>query len=171
MFTKADIEKYFTAEKQGSLVFMVIGIAGIVLALVLLIFLKTSFYKGASIPFLLIGLLAGIIGFTIYKKSDGDRIRNVYAYDMNPGELKGKELPRMEKVMKSFMIYRYTEIFLFLAGACLYIYFIRDIRHDFWRGLGLALSIMALLALTVDHLAEKRGRKYFDGIKTFTAKF
>jgi hypothetical protein len=171
MFTKTDIERYFNAEKQESFLFVVVGIAGIVLALVLFFFFKTSFYKGAAIPFLLIGLLLGIVGFTVYKRSDSDRVRNVYAYDMNPGQLKTKELPRMEAVMKSFVIYRYVEIFLLLTGAALYIYFIRDIKHDFWRGLGLALAIMATLALMADYFAEKRGGEYLQGIKTFTAKF
>ena len=167
MFTKLDIEAYFTGEKQESLLFLFIGIAGISTAIIFFFLLKTSFYLGAAIPLLVIGLLLGIVGYTIYKRSDDDRKRNVYAYDMNPSALKEKELPRMKKVMKNFVIYRYTEIFLFLAGAALYIYFIRDIRHDFWRGFGLALAIMALLALTADYFAEKRGRNYTKGIESF----
>ena len=45
MFTKADIEKYFNAEKQESLLFMLIGVAGIIAAFVFFFFLKTNFYK------------------------------------------------------------------------------------------------------------------------------
>lgn len=167
MFTKADIEKYFTGEKQESLLFLFIGIAGIIAAIVFIFFLKTSFYKGAAIPLLLIGLLLAVIGYTIYKRSDSDRQRNVYAYDMNPSELKEKELPRMKMVMKNFIIYRYVEIFLLLVGAGLYIYFIRDFTNDFWRGFGLALAVMALLALAADFFAEKRGKIYTKGIESF----
>jgi hypothetical protein len=86
---------------------------------------------------------------------------------MNPSELKEKELPRMKTVMKNFIIYRYVEIFLFLAGAGLYIYFIRDFTNDFWRGFGLALAVMALLALAADFFAEKRGKVYTKGIESF----
>jgi hypothetical protein len=167
MFTKADIEKYFTGEKQESLLFVFIGIAGIVTAIIFFFFLKTNFYKGAAIPLLLIGLLLGFVGYSVYKRSDSDRVRNVYAYDMNPAELKEKELPRMKTVMKNFVIYRYTEIFLLLLGAALYIYFIKDFKNDFWRGFGLALAIMALLALAADFFAEKRGKTYTKGIKSF----
>jgi hypothetical protein len=167
MFTKADIEKYFTGEKQESLLFLFIGIAGIIAAIVFFFFLKTSFYKGAAIPLVLIGLLLGVIGYTIYKRSDGDRQRNVYAYDMNPSELKEKELPRMKIVMKNFIIYRYVEIFLFLVGAGLYICFIKDFTNDFWRGFGLALAVMAFLALAADFFAEKRGKFYTKGIESF----
>lgn len=52
MFSKAEIEKYFTAEKQGSLLFLVIGVVAIILELVFYLGLKTSFYKGAAIPIL-----------------------------------------------------------------------------------------------------------------------
>jgi succinate dehydrogenase hydrophobic anchor subunit len=167
MFSKTDIEKYFMAEKQESLLFVLIGVTGIVTAIVFFFFLKTNFYKGAAIPFMLIGLLLGVAGYTVYKRSDSDRRRNVYAYDMNPSELKEKELPRMKSVMKNFVIYRYTEIFLLLLGAALYVYFIRDFSHDFWRGFGLALMVMALLALTADYFAEQRGKVYTRGIESF----
>ena len=168
MFTKADIEKYFNAEKQESLLFMLIGVAGIIAALVFFFFLKTNFHKGAAIPFMLVGLLLAMVGYIVYKRSDADRQRNVYAYDMNPTELKDKELPRMKTVMKSFIIYRYTEIFLFLVGTALYIYFIHDFTKDFWRGFGLALAVMAILALTADFFAEKRGKVYMKGLEIYT---
>jgi len=167
MFTKADIEKYFMAEKQESLLFVLIGIAGMVSAVVFFFFLKSSFLKGAAIPSLLIGLLLAVVGFTVYKRSDDDRKRNVYAYDLNPADLKDKELPRMKVVMKNFVIYRYTEIFLLLLGAALYVYFIKDIANDFWRGFGLALAVMSLLALTADFFAEKRASTYTRGIESF----
>ena len=86
---------------------------------------------------------------------------------MNPSQLKDKELPRMKTVMKNFVLYRYMELFLLLTGVALYIYFIRDISHDFWRGFGLALAIMAALALAADFFAEKRGKAYTKGIESF----
>jgi drug/metabolite transporter (DMT)-like permease len=170
MFSKTDIEKYFTGEKQESLLFIIIGLAAITTAVVFFFFLKTNFYKGAAIPLFLVGLLMGIVGYTVYKRSDDDRIRNVYAYDMNPSQLKESELPRMQTVMKNFVIYRWVEIFLFLVGAALYVYFIRDFNNDFWRGLGLALAVMALIALTADFFAEQRGKIYTKGIQSFTSK-
>jgi hypothetical protein len=167
MFSKTDIESYFNAEKAESGVFVFIGLAGIITALVFLIFVKGKFYTGASIPLLLVGLLLGVVGYTVYKRSDADRMRNVYAYDMNPHELKEKEIPRMKTVMHNFVIYRYTELFLLAAGIALYIYFIRDLSNDFWRGFGLALAVMALLALTADFFAEQRGKKYLKGLEEY----
>ena len=167
MFTRADIEKYFNSEKEESRVFLTIGITAFMLALVYLLVLKTSFYSFASFFLLLIGLLLAVVGYTVLKRSDKDRIRNVYAYDMSPAELRDKELPRMKTVMRNFVIYRWLEIFLFGAGAGLYIYFIRDFENDFWRGIGLALAVMALIALMADYFAEKRGRVYTKGLEEF----
>jgi len=167
MFSRTDIEKYFTGEKQESLLFLVIGVVAVLTAVVLFFFIKTTFYRGAAIPLLVVGLILGIVGFSVYRRSDADRIRNVYAFDMNPGELKEKEFPRIKKVMQQFVIYRYAELFLFLLGAGIYIWFIRDWKHDFWRGFGLALAFMALTALVADFFAEKRGKKYIKGLEQF----
>jgi ABC-type xylose transport system permease subunit len=170
MFTKADIERYFNAEKSESLLFLAIGIAGIIAAIIFFFVIKTSFYKGAAIPLVLVGLLLGVVGFTVYKRSDADRTRNVYAYDMNPGDLKEKELPRMQTVMKNFVVYRYTEIFLALAGLVLFFYFKNNEAQQFWKGFGIGLCVMAILALTADYFAEKRGKAYIEGIKSFASK-
>jgi ABC-type xylose transport system permease subunit len=167
MFSKADIEKYFTAEKQESLLFVGVGIAALVLAVVFYFVCKTPFYKGAALPLLIVGLLLGVVGFTVYKRSDSDRTRNVYAYDMNPGELKTKELPRMVTVMKNFVIYRYTEILLAIAGIFLFFYFRNTADRQFWCGLGCTLAIMALVALAADYFAEKRGKTYINGLQEF----
>lgn len=169
MFSKADIEKYFTGEKSESLLFLCIGIAAIVTAVIIFFVLKTNFYKGAAVPLLLIGLLLGIVGFTVYKRSDADRIRNVYAYDANPSELRIKELPRMQTVMKNFVIYRWVEIVLAAAGAVLFFYYRNNEAHTFWKGFGLAMAVMALIALTADFFAEKRGQVYTNGLREFVS--
>jgi len=170
MFTKADIEKYFIAEKSGGLLFAVLGIAAIIAALVFFFYLKTNVYKGAAIPLVLVGLLFGIAGFTVFKKSDADRMANVYAYDMNPDELKNKELPRMDKVMKNFVALKYAESALFLVGIILFIYFRNDEAQQFWKGFGMALAMLALVAWAADHFAERRGAVYYNGLKGWAEK-
>ena len=116
MLTKTDIEKYFIAEKQESLVFLVIGIAAIILALILYFMVKTQVYRGAAIPLLVLGLMQAVAGYSVYVKSDDQRISQVYAYDMNPDQLKTIELTRMRKVKTNFILYRWIEIGLFIAG-------------------------------------------------------
>jgi len=167
MFTKTDIEKYFIAEKQESLLFLGIGVAGIILALLFWVVLKSPLYKGTAVPLVLVGLLLGVVGYTVYMRSDSDRIRNVYAYDMNPNELKEKELPRMQVIMKNFIIYRYTEIGLAVIGFLMYLYFRNNSANQFWSGFGIGLFCMAILALGADYFAEKRGHVYMNGLESY----
>lgn len=170
MFNKADIEKYFTGEKSESLVFLSLGIAAVIAAVIFFFVLKTNFYKGAAVPVLLIGLMMGIVGFTVYKRSDADRKHNTYAYDMNPQDLKNKELPRMQAVMKNFVVLRWAEIILAITGIILFFYFRNNEVQAFWKGFGLALAVMALTGLTADYFAEKRGHQYMNGLIKFVNK-
>lgn len=170
MFSKTDIEQYFSAEKQGSLFFLSVGIVAVIAALVLFFVLKTPFYKGAAIPMIIVGLIAGGIGFTIYKRSDDDRIRNVYAYDLNPDELKQKEYPRMQKVIKSFKPIIIAEVVFLAAAIFLFFYFRTNTEQQFWSGVGAGLFIMAVAALMLDVAAQRRAAVYAKGLETFINK-
>ena len=170
MFSKQDIEKYFLAEKQLGLLFIIIGAVAIVLAIVFFFLLKTSFYKGAAMPLLVIGLIQLIAGANVYKRSDNDRIRNVYAYDMNPGQLKNEELPRMKTVVRNFAVAKWTEIGLAAAGLILVFYYRSNADKAFWYGLGLTLTILVLITYMADYQAEKRAEQYMKGIESFIEK-
>jgi hypothetical protein len=167
MFDKTSIETYFLAEKAESKIFVLIGIAGILAAIIFLIFMKGPFYKGLSIPLIGLGLLLCAAGYTVYNRSSEDIKRNVYNYDMNPGELTQSELPRMKIVMKNFVIYRWIEIAVIIAGAGLFVYFK---ENSFLRGWGAGLAIMGVLAVTADFFAEKRGAIYVKGLEQFSTK-
>ena len=167
MLTKEAIEKYFMAEKAESAVFVVIGLVAIIVALWCLFASKAIIFKGAALPLIAVGVLLGIVGFTVYKRSDDDRIKNVYAFTMNPDDLKNKELPRMQKVMQNFVWHRYIEITLAIVGVVLFVYFNDKTQQAYWKGFGVALALMALIALTADFFAEKRGHVYVNLLKTF----
>lgn len=170
MFTKADIEKYFVAEKQESFLFLVIGVIAILVAVAFLVFVKTNFYKGAAVPLIVIGLVQAIVGYTVYTRSDGDRIRNVYAFDMNPQDLKQKEMPRMQTVMKKFAIYRWIEIVLTLAGLALIVLYRNRPDQSFWFGVGATLTIQALLMFGGDFVAESRAKDYTRRLEIFVKR-
>jgi hypothetical protein len=167
MFSKQEIEKYFLAEKQLGLSFIIIGSIAIILAFIFFFLLKTTFYKGAAVPLLLIGLIQLVASAGIYKKSDEDRVRNVYAYDMNPGQLKKEELPRMKTVLKNFAIIKWVEMALVVAGLVLIFYFRTNTDKAFWYGLGLTLTAMALITLFADYSSERRALLYTKGIESF----
>ncbi|MBS1948365.1 MAG: hypothetical protein JST47_11410 [Bacteroidetes bacterium] len=167
MFTKADIEKYFLAEKQGSLFFLIIGIIAILLAIGFYLFLKNNFYKGAAVPLLAIGIVQAIVGFTVYARSDRQRIDNVYAFDMNPGKLKSEELPRMQTVNKNLIAYQWAEIGFFIVGAVLILCFAGNKEKSFWLGLGIALAIQAAVMLSTDYFAGRRAKSYTKQLESF----
>ncbi len=160
MLTKTDIEKYFIAEKQESLVFLIIGIAAILLALIFYFSGKSQIYRGAAIPLLVLGLLQAVAGYTVYMKSDDQRVSQVYAYDMNPDQLKTTELTRMRKVKANFKIYRWVEIGTILAGLALILLFRSQPEKAFWLGLGIALAIITVELFIADYIAGKRASVY-----------
>jgi hypothetical protein len=170
MLTKTLIEKYFLAEKQESLLFISIGIIAILLAILGWLYFKTAFWKGASIPFLAIALLQIIVGYTVYARSDEQRVDMVYSLDMNPDQLTKVELPRMEVVNKNFVIYRWVEIVLVLVGMGLYVYFRENTPQEFWKGFGFALCLQALLMLGADYFAEQRAHEYTAALSSFSVK-
>lgn len=167
MFSKADIEKYFDAEKQESMLFMVLGILAAGLAVFLFFYMKTSFVKGLVIPLIAVGLIEFVVGLNVYRKSDQQRIDMVYAMDMDKPKLRNEELPRMKAVIKQFVMLRYAEIVLFMIGAVLCYACRSGESFSFWYGFGLALSVQALIALVLDFFAHKRGIVYIEGLQEF----
>jgi hypothetical protein len=170
MLTKADIEKYFIAEKQESLVFLVIGILAVVLALIFYFILKTQICRGAALPLLFLGLIQAVAGYAVYVRSDDQRIGQVYAYDMNPDQLKTIELTRMRKVKTNFLIYRWVEIGFIVAGITLIILFRNQDEKIFWMGFGITLTLMAAELFTADLIAEKRAVHYISLLEEFNKK-
>ena len=168
MFTKSDIEKYFLAEKQESMLFIILGAAAIVAAISFYFLLKSTFFKGAALPLLFIGIIELVVGYTVHKRSDDDRIRNVYAYDMNPSELRNKEIPRMETVNRNFVIYRWVELAFLVTGIALSMVFGQNPGRTFWYGFGIALSLQAGILLVADYFAEKRALIYTKGLQSYT---
>jgi hypothetical protein len=157
------IYKYFTGEKQESLLFLIIGTAAILLAVACWFFIKSNpaFFKGAAIPLLAIGLIQSIVGYTVYTRTDKQRAGIAYNIGMEPvAFVRHTEMPRMKKVMVNFVIYRRVEIVFILTGLILIFLFRSNPGKTFWVGLGVALAIQATIMLGADYFAEKRGKAY-----------
>ena len=167
MLTKAGIERYFLAEKQESLLFMAVGVAAMILAIVFFFILKSSFFRGASIPLIAISLIQIMVGYSVYARSDEQRINIVYSYDIEPSKIKGEELTRMKTVNKNFILYRYVEIALAASGLFLIGFYRTNADTRFWFGLGLTLCIQSLFMLVADYFAEKRAKEYTNAIEWF----
>src|SRR6478672_613749 len=167
MFTKTDIEKYFLAEKNLGLLFSILGAVAIVAAIIFFFVMKTTWHKGVALPFIIIGMVQLILGFNVYKNSDTQRRNMVEAYEMNPSELKLKELPRMEKVNNTFKLILVAEIILLAIGIGLFLYSKNDPQKIFWAGIGISLAIQAAVCLFADINAYSRAKDYRNGLKEF----
>lgn len=158
------------AEKNIGLLFLIVGIVGLIACAVFFFILKTNWHKGAAIAFLLVGLFQVFQGYNVYKGADAHRKAVVYAYDMNPQELKEKELPKMEKAIKSMTTFMVIEAVLLIAGIALFVYFKKDATKLFWAGLGMALFIEAALCLFVEITVRSKTTTYTKGLQEFAAR-
>jgi hypothetical protein len=166
------IYRYFTGEKQESLLFMIVGIVAVLLAVVCWFFIKSnpSFFKGAAIPLLAIGLIQLVVGYSVYSRSDKQKADIAYNIGMEPVTyVKQTEQPRMKTVMKNFIIYRWAEIAFIFTGLILIFLFRLNTDKAFWYGFGVALAIQAIIMLSADYFAEKRGKIYVNELEKITA--
>lgn len=161
------IEKYFSGEKAESYIFIVIGVIAFAMALYFILAGKTSFWRGVAIPFILVALLEFIVGYTIVTRSPKDIIRVETYIKKNLHSIKTIEIPRMEKVMSNFVIFRFIEIGFIIFGITLMYSTFND---TFWRGIGLGLFIQASTVLVLDFFAERRGYIYLGYLQELIEK-
>lgn len=166
MISRTDIEKYFLAEKQAGLIFLILGIVAVIVALIAIFTIKTNVWKGAAIPLIILGIIQAAVGYAVYNKSDEQRVSNVYAVDMNPDKLIKDEIPRMQKVTKNFTIYKWAEVALIVAGIILFVAYRTRPEKALLYGLGLALIIQGIILLAADVFASKRADVYLQQLQT-----
>jgi hypothetical protein len=151
------VVKYFNGEKAESYIFILLGVIAFAMALYFFFALKTSFWKGVSVPFIIVALLEFVVGYTIVTRSPKDIARVETYLQQAPKNIKTIEIPRMEKVLSNFVEYRYVEIALIILGIVL---MYSSMQDTFWRGLGLGLFMQASIVLCLDFFAERRGHIY-----------
>ena len=175
MLTKAGIEQYFIAEKNAGMLLLITGAAAIIIAVAFFIFLKTPLYKGAAWPLIILGTVQMATGYSVYTKSDKQRINIVYAYDMNPDKLRTEELPRMEKAVKGITVFLVLEFILLAAGMVLlwtnrsFFVNMQTGNAAFWTGAGIILIMQSLLLSGIDYSAHKRGSAYREQLRQKTS--
>ena len=156
------IEAYFRGEKAESLLFLAIGIAAIAFAVFAWLKWNEPFVKGMAVPLIVIGLIQMTVGGTVFARTDKQvsALNTQMAQDTRA--YRDAELPRMEKVMKSFTAIKWTEIVFVLTGIGLLMLTSTD---GFWKGLGLGLMLQGSVLLTLDVFAEKRGAEYITAVE------
>lgn len=153
-----NILRYFTGEKLQCSIGILLGLIGIVLS-IYFIYLSKPVFKGIAFAFIPLSLflLAICIGIVIRTPKDIQRVSSYY--ESEPTKMLTEELPRMEKVMKTFPIIKMVEISFIIIGILLLIVFW---KNDLPRGIGLGLIIQGIMLYAFDHFAESRGKIYFE---------
>jgi hypothetical protein len=103
------------------------------------------------------------VGVTLIYRSPKDIIRVETYFSEKNEMIQKEEIPRMESVMRNFVIFRYTEITLIIVGIILMYGFRQNLLLN---GIGLGLFIQSSVVLLLDFFAERRGEVYLAYLKT-----
>ncbi len=144
------------------MLFVSAGVIAIALGVYFFFMSKDVFLRGMGYSLIAIALIQIVVGSTVWVRSPKDIERVNQVVKNEPAKIQIEEIPRMETVMKSFVLYRYIEVALIIAGLIL-MFFIS--KKPLFQGIGMGLFIQASLMLLFDFFAEKRGFDYLDFLK------
>ena len=156
-----NMSDYFVAEKQESVIFVVVGLLAIGFSLWL--WMNGHRLKYMAYPLVVIALMQIVVGGTVYLRTDSQVSTLSAQLQVNPAALKAEETARMETVMKNFSIYKSIEMLLLIMGVGLIAFFQ---RHDVAAGIGVGLVLQAAFTLTLDIFAETRGADYLSVVQS-----
>ncbi len=155
-----NMSDYFVAEKQESVIFVVVGLLAIGFSLWL--WMNENRLKSMAYPLVVIALMQIVVGGTVYLRTDSQVSTLSAQLQVNPAALKAEETARMETVMKNFSIYKSIEMLLMIMGVGMIAFFQ---RHDVAAGIGVGLVLQAAFTLTLDIFAETRGADYLSVVQ------
>ncbi len=156
-----NMSDYFVAEKQESVIFVVVGLLAIGFSLWL--WMNGHRLKSMAYPLVVIALMQIVVGGTVYLRTDSQVSTLSAQLRVNPAALKAEETARMETVMKNFSIYKSIEMLLLIMGVGMIAFFQ---RHDVAAGIGVGLILQAAFTLTLDIFAETRGADYLSVVQS-----
>jgi len=162
-----NIQLYFKAERMESLVFMAFGIIAFIAGIYFIFSLKKPFYTGMAWPLIIVALIQLFVGGAVFIRSPKDIIRVEKIVSANQGSIATEETPRMETVMKNFVIYRWVEMALVAIGVSL---ILTQPAGSMGKGVGTGLFIQSFLMLVADFFAMRRGQIYLDWLQEFVKK-
>lgn len=157
-----EISKYFQGERAECLIAIMIGIMSVAVALFFLIQIKKPLYNGIAYSFLLMASLEIIVCTSAFIANPGRMKVAKEILQADSVKISTYEVPRMEAVMKSFILFRWVEIGLLLAGIAL---LITMTPASFWKGIGIGLIIQASQLLVLDYYDERRASMYLDFLR------
>jgi len=157
------INHYFGAERMESLLFIGVGIVALGLAAYALLASQNALLRGSAWPLAVVALIQLGVGGGVYLRSPKDIARVQHIVQSEPKRIVAEEIPRMDIVMRNFVLYRWIEIGLMVAAVAM---FALGAEGSGWRGAGVGLFVQAGLMLALDFFAERRGTAYLDWLRS-----
>ncbi len=161
-----NVVSYFNDEKLQCSIGAIVSIIFIATSAFFLFqqkpFLKGIAYSTIPLSILLLSICMGVIART---SKDIARV-STFQKEM-PESIHIEEIPRMEKVMNSFIIIKKVEIIIFLVGLILTFLFWRS---ELIKGVAIGLVIMSISLYIFDSIAESRGERYIHFLKSLSIK-
>jgi hypothetical protein len=158
------MSNYFVAEKQESVIFVVVGLLAIGFSLWL--WMNEHRLKSMAYPLVVIALMQIVVGGTVYLRTESQLSNLSALLRANPVALQAEETARMQAVMKNFSTYKAIEMLLLSIGVAV-IALLQ--RRDVAAGIGVGLVLRAAFTLTLDIFAEARGADYLSAVQKITA--
>lgn len=168
MFTKENIEQYFSAFKNEQIFLIILGAVALIVALIFFVGFKTEWYKGFALPLAVFAVLYMGAGFSNYKKADILKVRNTYNYDLHPELLRTKELPRIQEMKQNFTVLIYVNISIIFAAAFIFFYFKKKDGSEYYMGVSASLFLVAILSVVIYVVMMNSSRNYERGIIDYT---
>lgn len=156
------IDQYFNEEKFQCSVGLVISILFLAVAAYFL-YQPSSFYKGLAYSIMPISFLFLMICTMIVLRTPKDIVRVKSFLTTEPLKLKTEELPRMNKIMNSFVIIKKVELGLLLLSLIICIVFW---KNDLIKGITIGLIVQSVGLYYFDYNASARGAVYLDFLKS-----
>ncbi|RIX83312.1 hypothetical protein D3H34_07370 [Acidovorax cavernicola] len=154
-------DAYFTAERWGGLMFIVVGAVAIGVAA--WTWRHGAFWRGAAVPLVLAALVQLGVGGSVWWRSPQDLARVQHIVANERVRLGLEEIPRMQVVINEFARNHWIEFALVIAGLLLVAL---APRGTAWQGAGAALAVQAAVIIFLDGSAERRAAGYLSWLQS-----
>lgn len=152
-----NINSYFNGERIQCIIGLILSLIFIAVSVYFLAQGK-AFLKGFAYAAIPLSSLLIIICTAVIVRTPKD-IKRVIAMELSTEQVQQEEIPRMEKVMKSFALIKKVEIGFIVLGIVLMLAFK---NNELVRGIALALILEGITLYLFDHIAEARGKIYME---------
>lgn len=160
------LRQYFRGEKQESIAILAGSAVLLVSGAIMYLAVASHFVRGLAGMILLTGLVGAVVGGTIVLRTDRQVARLSALYEADAPRFVADEQPRIERVVRSFRVYRIAYTVAVVAALAFLLLSSRPLLH----GLAVGMLVFAALGFTVDFFAEARAIDYAARVGSQAAK-